>query len=129
MDSYQYTHWPFNHMVLLDHMTNWKIFTSITLMFMATKYGWVLTCNKELQHRKSHDPSKMWSYEVMWQIFTLSQGQWPQNTSYLPPSNHLPWGVSTHKITYLFMHVSCDVTWQIKNIKPPLSQCLWSPNF
>ena len=53
------TTWPFDYVVLQDHVTNLKHIL-ITRVPMATKLGWMVTWNEELLLIKLHDPSIMW---------------------------------------------------------------------
>ena len=67
-------------MVLWDHVTN-KMFY-ISIFTMATKHGKMVTYVEWLPPRNSHNPSNMWSREVMWQIKNISpipQCQWSLN--------------------------------------------------
>ena len=98
-------------------------------MPMTTKLDRVVTYNEELPSINPYDPSVTSSCEVMLQnqylIFPLALDKWPSNMvkwwwlivrGFHPQS---PKSLSTW---------SGEVTWQIKNIKSPLSQCLSSPN-
>ena len=57
--------WTFNHVVLFDYVTNWKlyIFYNFTTISIATKLDKVVTYHEELPPTKLIDPSIMWFFE------------------------------------------------------------------
>ena len=57
--------WPYNHVVLWGHVTNWNI--STTSLPMATKLGRMRTSLEWLLPIKSHDHIIKWSSKVTWQ--------------------------------------------------------------
>ena len=59
--------WPYNHVVLWDHVTNEKHFISTTKMLMATIRGRMMTYLEWLLPIKSHDHIVMWSCKITWQ--------------------------------------------------------------
>ena len=74
---------PFNHMVLLDHLTNLKHYNCTTSISMATKRSTVVTYHEELSLIKWFDPSITRFNEVTWHIkgfiFVIAINQWPPN--------------------------------------------------
>ena len=61
--------WPFDHVVLWDHVTNQKHFSTTTVP-KATKLGKMINYLDGLLHIKSDDPLIAWSFKIMWQIET-----------------------------------------------------------
>ena len=65
--------WPFDHVVLQDHMTNWNYYIFTTTVPMAAKPGRMVTYLKELLAIKSFNALITWSRKVTWQTkFILS---------------------------------------------------------
>ena len=75
--------WPYNHVVLRDHVTNLHHYISTTTMFVATKLGRVGIYNEEVPFINSHNPLIRCSRKVTWNItyviFLLQQFLWPPN--------------------------------------------------
>ena len=75
--------WPFDHVVLRDHVTNWNDYISTIRVPMPTKLGKIVTYLDGLLSMKLHGPLITWSCEIKWQtktsMFPLPQCQWPRN--------------------------------------------------
>ena len=59
--------WPFDYMVLWDHVTKYKHYISSTAPPMATKLGRMMTYLDWLLPIKSHDHMITWSCKITWQ--------------------------------------------------------------
>ena len=59
--------WPFDHVVLWNHVTNYNRCISTTIVPMASKLGRMVTYDDELLPVKSHDPLVTLSWEITWQ--------------------------------------------------------------
>ena len=75
--------WPFDHVVLPDHVTNLKHCISTIRVPMTTKRGRTVTYLDGLLPIKSYHPLIKWPCETTWQAKTiispLPQCQWPPN--------------------------------------------------
>ena len=69
--------WPFDHVVLGDHVRNWNHYISTTTMPMTTRVGRVVTYLEWLLPVMSHDHMITWSNKITWQtkiiIYLLPQ--------------------------------------------------------
>lgn len=63
--------WPFDHMVLRDHVTHWNHYISTNAMLMSTMLGRMVTNLEGLLPVMLLDPLVTWSWKVMWQTKTI----------------------------------------------------------
>ena len=123
--------WLFNHVVLLDHVTNWKHYISNTTISMATKLLNMVAYHEELALIILLDTSTTWFCEIMWHIkyyiSPLPLDQWPPNTVRwsLVATKHCEEDPPINPHNFL-NKCWLEVMRQIKKIISSLSQCLWS---
>ena len=133
--------WPLNHVILQNHVTNWRHYISTTMMPVTTKLGRGATYHEGLPI-KSHAYIITWSCEISWQtkIVSLRQCLWLPNfgrvsiyTEKLPYINsHNPlimWSREILDLLYLYYSKGCyHQTWwlTIRNFHPQSYRALWT---
>ena len=63
--------WPFDHIVLQDHVTNWNYYISTTVVPMVTKLGRMVTYLELLLTIKLFNGLITWSCKVTWHTKTI----------------------------------------------------------
>ena len=95
--------WPCNHVILRDHVTNWKHYIPTTTMLMATKVWRMVTNFKRLLSIKPHDHALTWFCEITWK------------TKIIIYSNKLS-KVETYNGELPSIKSPFKVTWNIKSV-------------
>ena len=97
--------WPFDYVILRNHMTNWNRYISTTTTPIATKLGRVVTYVKGILPKKSHCSWVTYFCEITWQFKTYLH--------YHNAYNHQTWqggsqlgGTLTHNVTWFFNYVA-----------------------
>ena len=120
--------WPFDHVILRDHVIIWNYYSSTTTVSLVTKLGKLVPCHKGLLSIMLLHALATWSCEIMWETKTIM----PLLPQYLCTKtwqhSDLPWLPFTHKVEWPYNYV---VLWyhvrQFKKISP-LKKCLWPQN-
>ena len=63
--------WPFDHMVLRDHVTHWNHYISTNAMLMSTMLGRMVTNLEGLLPVMLLDPLVTWSWQITWELKPL----------------------------------------------------------
>ena len=119
--------WPFEHVFLRDHMTNWRHNIFTTTMSIPTQLIRVLTYHEGLPPVKTHNPLITWSCKITWQAKNILLSQCPWLTKLGRVLTHHE-GLSLIKSHDPLSTWSWVIMWQNKPIISPTMQCLSTPN-
>ena len=118
---------PFGHMVLQDHLTNWKRCISTTTLLMASKLDRMVTNLERLIPKILLYLLLTWSCEIMWQIKNIVSTTVPMPTKLDKMVTNLE-GLLPVLLLHPLVMWSCKIAWQTKIILSQLLQGLWSPS-
>ena len=98
--------WPFDHIVLQDHVTNWNYYISTTIVPMVTTLGRMVTYLELLLTIKLFNGLITWSCKVTWHTKTIISPllEWSMITKIGRMMTYLE-GLLPLKVTWSFDHV------------------------